>query len=165
MRGILAFVALVAGVAAAAAQADRVDGADITQFGSYEYKVTNTENVSGTATGTIKSVDYKFVSNTTSIAARRGVGFGFEYRVRGAPEDAKVLLRSVTIFPAGGVHDPKSGQTFLRNEYIEEKPIGTLLLKGYSLDEDREVVPGTWTLQVWFGDQMLAEKSFDLTQP
>jgi hypothetical protein len=162
MKLIVAVIALLAGVTAAAAQADRIDGADITQFGVYEYKVTGTQELGGTAAGTLKSVDYTFVSKTTSIPARRGVGFGIEYRVRGAPKDAKVPLRSVTIFPAGGLRNPK-GETVLRNEYIEEKAIGALLLKGYTLDDDWEVVPGTWTFQVWFGDQMLAEKIFTVT--
>jgi len=164
MKAILALVALLMGITAAAAQADRIDGADITKFGPYEYKVTNTESVRGTAAGTLKSVDYKFVSQTTSIPARRGVGFGIEYRLLGAPKAATVPLRSVTIFPAGGLRNPKTGETFERNEYIEEKAIGALLLKGYTLDEDWEVVPGTWTFQVWFGDQLLAEKSFTLTE-
>ena len=165
MKVILAWVALVAGVTAAAAQADRIDGADITQFGTYEYKVTSTQELGGTAAGTLKSVDYKFVSKTTSVPARRGVGFGIEYRVRGAPKDAQVPLRSVTIFPAGGLRNPKTGETVERNEYIEDKAIGALLLKGYTLDEDWEVVPGTWTFQVWFGDQMLAEKVFTVAAP
>jgi hypothetical protein len=164
MKVILALVALLAGVTAAAAQADRLDGVEITQFGVYEYKVTNTEDLGGTAAGTLKSVDYKFVSKTTSITARRGVGFGIEYRLLGEPKGAKVPLRSVTIFPAGGLRSPKTGQTFDRNEYIEDKEIGALLLKGYTLDDDWEVVPGTWTFQVWFGDKLLAEKSFTLTK-
>jgi hypothetical protein len=164
MKIILALVALVAGVTTAAAQADRIDGADITQFGVYEYKVTNTQELGGSAAGTLKSVDYKFVSKTTSIKARRGVGFGIEYRVLGSPKGAKVPLRSVTIFPAGGVRNPKTGERFERNEYIEDKEIGAPLLKGYTLDEAWEVVPGTWTFQVWFGDKMLAEKSFTLTE-
>jgi len=163
MKVILALVALLAGVSAAAAQADRIDGAEITQFGVYEYKVTSTQDLGGTAAGMLQSVDYKFVSTTTSIKARRGVGFGIEYRLLGAPKDAKVPLRGVTIFPAGGLRNPKTGERFERNEYIEEKEIGTLLLKGYTLDDDWEVVPGTWTFQVWFGDRMLAEKVFTLT--
>ena len=113
--------------------------------------------------GTLKSVDYKFVSKTTVVPARRGVGFGIEYRVRGAPKDVKVPLRMVTIFPSGGLHNPKTGKTVLRNEYVEEKPVGALLLKGYTLDDDWEVVPGTWTFQIWFGDQLLAEKVFTVT--
>ena len=165
MKVILALVALVAGATAAAAQADRIDGADITQFGIYEHKVTGTENASSTATGMVKNVTYKFVSETTSVPARRDVGFGFEYRIVGAPKGAKVPIRSVTIFPEGGVRNPKTGQIFLRSEYVGDKAIGEPILKGYTLDDDWEIVPGTWTFQVWFGDQMLAEKSFTLTRP
>ena len=58
-----------------------------------------------------------------------------------------------------------SGETFERNEYIEDKAVGETHLKGYTLDDDWEVVPGIWTLQVWFGDRMLAEKRFTLTKP
>ncbi len=165
MRAILALVALVAGVTAAAPQADRIDGAEIVQFGFYEYKVTNTEDLRGTAAGTLKSVDYKFVSKTTSAPARTGIGFGFEYRLNGAPNGAKVPIRNVTIFPPGGVRNPKTGETFERSEYVSDKTIGEVSLKGYSLDDDWEVVPGTWTHQIWFGDRMLAEKSFTLTKP
>ena len=81
--------------------------------------------------------------------------------MRDAPRDPKVPLRSVTIFPAGGVRNAKTRGTVLRREDVEEKAIGALLLKRYSLDED---VPGTWTFQVWFGDHMLAAKSFTLTK-
>jgi hypothetical protein len=164
MQVILALVALMAGVTAAAAQADRIDGAEITKFGVYEYKVTNTEKVGGTAAGTLKSIDYTFVSEMTSVPARQGTGFGIEYRLLGTPKGAKVPIRSVTIFPAGGVRNPKTGETFERSEYVEDKAIGDTLLKGYTLDDDWEVVPGTWTFQVWFGDRKLAEKSFTLTK-
>ncbi len=165
MRAILAFVVLLAGAAAAAAQADRIDGADITQFGIYEHKLTGTEDASSTATGMVRNVTYKFVSETTSVPARRDVGFGFEYRIVGEPKGAKVPIRSVTIFPEGGVRNPKTGKTFLRSEYVGDKAIGELILKGYTLDSDWEIVPGTWTFQVWFGDKLLAEKVFTLTKP
>ena len=164
MRAILAVVALVAGVTAAAAQADRIDRAEITQFGIYDFKVTNTEE-STTAAGTLKSVDYKFATKTTSVPARRGVGFGFEYRLVGVPKGATVPIRSVTIFPAGGVRNPKNGETFQRSEFVEDKKVGELHLKGYTLDDDWEIVPGTWILQIWLGDKLLAEKSFTLTKP
>jgi hypothetical protein len=157
-------VALVAGIIAAAAQAPTVERAEVTQFGIYESKVTGSRKSSGTATGTVNSVDYKFVSDTTTVPARRGVGFGFEYRLVGEPGGAKVSVRSVTIFPAGGLRNPKTGQTFQRSEYVETKSIGEVLLKGYTLDEDWEVVPGLWGLQVWSGDLMLIEQYFTLVK-
>ena len=165
MRATLAFVVFLAGVSTAAAQADRIDGADITQCGIYEHKVTGTENASTTATGMVRNVTYRFVSETTSVPARRDVGFGFEYRIVGTPNGAKVPIRNVTIFPEGGVRNPKTGQTFLRSEYVSDRVIGEPILKGYTLDNDWEIVPGTWTFQVWFGDKMLAEKVFTLTRP
>jgi len=164
MKAILALAVLVAGLGAAAAQAPTVERATITKFGIYESKVTHTENSAGTATGTVNSVDYKFTSETTTVPARRGVGFGFECRLVGEPGGAKVPIRSVTIFPAGGLRNANTGQTFRRSEYIENKVIGDRLLKGYTLDEAWEVVPGTWTFQVWYGDDKLLEESFTLTE-
>jgi hypothetical protein len=163
MKAILALVALISGIAAAAAQAPEVVRAEVIQFGVYEAKVTQTQTSGGTATGTVNYVDYKFVSDATTLPARRGVGFGFEYRLVGEPRGARVPIRSVTIFPAGGLRNAHNGQTFERSEFVESKTIGEPILKGYTLDEDWEVVPGTWVLQVWYGDLMLVEQSFTLT--
>ena len=34
--------------------------------------------------------------------------------------------------------------------------------RGYGFDEPWEVVPGTWTLEIWQGDRKLLEKSFEI---
>jgi hypothetical protein len=63
------------------------------------------------------------------------------------------------------VTNPKTGKTATREEYSETTQIGGADLRGYGLDDDWEAVPGTWTLQVWYGDRMLAERSFTLVKP
>ena len=55
-----------------------------------------------------------------------------------------------------------SAQLFSRSEYVENREIGAVSLKGYSLDDDWEAVPGSWVQQVWYGDTLLAEKRFTL---
>jgi hypothetical protein len=99
------------------------------------------------------------------MEARKGLNFGFEYRLVGSPKGAKVTIRKVTIFPAPGLHDPKTVTLFVRDEYIESNVIGVPVLKAYRLDNDWEVVPGVWVQQIWFGEQKLAEQKFTLTKP
>ena len=38
--------------------------------------------------------------------------------------------------------------------------IGTDYLDGYGFNEPWEIVKGTWTQQIWYGDRKLLERSF-----
>jgi Domain of unknown function (DUF3859) len=71
----------------------------------------------------------------------------------------------VTIFPAQGLRNSQTGQVSARSEYIDTDTIGLPHLKGYSLDNDWEVVPGNWIQLIWYGDQKLAEQEFTLPKP
>ncbi|MCP3469284.1 DUF3859 domain-containing protein [Bradyrhizobium sp. CCGUVB1N3] len=157
---MLAFVSQVA-----SAETPSVTGADIPRFGIYEGKVLNSETSSGTPTGTIMRVIHTFTSETTTVPARKGIRFGYEYRLAGAPNGALVPVRSITIFPPGGIRNPRTGEVFSRSDVTERWAIGSTVLHGYSLDEDWEAVPGTWVLQTWVGEQKVAEMEFTLTAP
>lgn len=147
----------VAGVA----QTLGVGGAEITQSGIYELKVTD----SNKAAGTPKGRNYNFISDVTTVPARKGVNFGFEYRLVGIPRGLTVPLRHVVIFPKGGLRYPKDGKVVARRQYYFDAVIGNLYIRGYELEEDWELVPGTWTLQVWYLERKLAEKTFTLVKP
>jgi Domain of unknown function (DUF3859) len=165
MRTVLAGIVLLFSVVAAAAQAPTISKADITQSGIYEAKITGRTPAPGTAAGYTNKVEYHFVSNATMVPARKGVRFGFEYRLVGAPEGAKVAIRRVTIFPSGGLRNAQTGQVAQNDEVTVQNTIGDLSLKGYGLDNDWEAVPGVWIQQIWYGDQKLAEQNFTLVKP
>ncbi len=165
MRSGLVVCLLLIGALQAPAAEPRVARAEITQVGLYGYKVTAQKTETGTAMGYVQTGTYEFHTKTTTVPARLGAHFGFEYVLVGSPKGAKVNVRKVVIFPQGGVTNPKTGKTVARDEYEETIAIGARNLRGYSLDEDWEVVPGTWTLQVWVGDRKLAEQSFTLVKP
>jgi hypothetical protein len=38
--------------------------------------------------------------------------------------------------------------------------IGDAYLDGYGFNEQWEIVPGTWTLQIWQGNRKLLERDF-----
>jgi Domain of unknown function (DUF3859) len=165
MRILLAGIVLLFGIATTAAQAPTISKADITQFGIYEAKITGRTPAPGTAAGYTNKVEYHFVSNATTLPARKGVRFGFEYRLIGAPDGAKVAIRRVTIFPSGGLRNAETGQVAQNDEVTVQNTIGELSLKGYGLDNDWEAVPGVWIQQIWYGDQKLAEHIFTLVKP
>ncbi len=45
------------------------------------------------------------------------------------------------------------------------KNIGPLYLTGYKFEKDWELVPGTWIMQIWYGDQDVAEEVFTVFKP
>jgi hypothetical protein len=165
MRIGFAAIALLFSVTGAWAQAPTVSDTQITQIGTIDAKVTDKISAAGAVGGAVKQGTYHFVTNATTMEVRKGLNFGFEYRLAGSPQGAKVTIRKVTIFPEPGLHNPKTGEVSARDEYIETNTIGVPVLKAYSIDNDWEAVPGVWIQQVWFGEQKLAEEKFTLTKP
>jgi hypothetical protein len=165
MRITLAAIALLANVGVAWAQAATVTEAKITVTGTINAEVTGKIATPGVVGDAVNRGTYRFVTNATTMEIRKGLNFGFEYRLVGSPDGAKVAIRKVTIFPAPGVRNPKTGEVVTRDDYIEMNAIGQPGLKAYSIDNDWEAVPGDWVQQIWFGEQKLAEETFTLTKP
>jgi hypothetical protein len=47
-----------------------------------------------------------------------------------------------------------------QSEYDHSTQIGVAAYKGYSLRRDWEVVPGNWTMQIWYGTASLRSKHY-----
>jgi hypothetical protein len=92
-RIVFAVIALLFSLAIVAAQTPTVSQAEITQVGIYEAKVTGKTAAPGAASGYVDEVNYHFVSNATTVPARKGIRFGFEYRLVGLPKGAKFAIR------------------------------------------------------------------------
>jgi hypothetical protein len=165
MRWGIAAIALLLSMASVGAQAPTVSEAKITQVGIVDAQITGRTPAPGVVTGNVKRGTYRFVADATKMELRKGLNFGFEYRLVGLPAGAKVAIRKVTIFPAPGLRNPQTDEVTARDDYIEINTIGELVMKAYSLDNDWEAVPGEWIQQIWFGEQKLAEVKFTLTKP
>ena len=148
-------------MASADAQTPMVSLANITRVGIFEAQPIGTPGVLGSFTG----YNYHFLSSSPMIPARKGVQFGFEYRLVGQPQDATVSLKSVTLFPGTGLVNPDTGQAAMRSENVIAKNIGPLYLTGYKFEKDWELVPGQWVMQIWYGDQDVAEEVFTVFKP
>jgi Domain of unknown function (DUF3859) len=159
-------IALVIAPLSLYAQSVTVDRIEILERGIYHAQVTGETPAGSTATGQVNQVSkIQFVQHTTTIPMRLGVRFGFRYAVVGSPEGANVPLKLVTIFPGPGLYNPERGQTFHREEYTSTKTLGEPTMTGYVFAHSWELVPGVWTLQIWYQDRLLTEQRFTVVRP
>ena len=164
LSSIVALLAL-ASVIDAHAQAPMVDRIEIVERGIYGAEVTKVEQAPGTAMGTQNTVaNLKLISSTSTVSAQIGTRFGLRYRIVGSPNQAKVKLTIITRFPGKGLRNPKTGEQNSRDVALWDRNIGSVSYNGYRLDQDWELVPGTWTFEVWYEGRKLAEQSFTVVK-
>jgi hypothetical protein len=163
VRAIFAICLLLA-AASSAAQAATVKRVEITEFGIYTSHTDKTLDAPGAATGVTKLVsDIDLIKSTTTVPARVGVNFGFRYRIVG--EGKTVTIKKITHIPEPGIRNPATGNTVVTSVVNIERTIGDVHFTSYSLDQDFEVVPGTWTMEIWIDDRKWASQSFELVKP
>ena len=159
---IVAFVALLT-ICPAWAQA-QVRGIEIVQYGIYTADLQSSKrDVQGVKQSI--STNFRLAATTTTVPAQLGLRFGIEYKVVGAPSGKTVSLKSVMVYPAVGLRSPAVSQPIFRNETTVTPKIGKITYEGYRFDDEWELVPGPWTIQLWYGDRKLAEKTFTVTAP
>jgi hypothetical protein len=107
----------------------------------------------------------RHIESTSVIPARRCVSFGFEYLILGTPSGADIPIKMITRFPEQGLRNPETGKTTDRNETRVGRRVGQRHFRAYTLEQSWEVVLGTWTFELWYGDRKLAEQSFKLVDP
>jgi hypothetical protein len=163
-------LSLVAGLALASAvigcgQAPSVDRIEIVEKGLYRVETARATQAAGTATGVQDELaNVKLVSDTTTIPARIGTSFGLRYRVVGGPNRASVKLTVIVRFPGEGLRNPKTGERTARDVTSWTRHIGGVTYNGYGFDEAWELVPGTWTYEIWHDGRKLAEQSFTVVK-
>ena len=106
----------------------------------------------------------KFARLTDTIPAEKGLTFGFRYKIVGEPKDAAVTIKRVVIYPPGGIYNPKTGKTVFKEEADVPRKIGSTAHANMRFG-DAGRVPGTWTFQLWYGDRMMDEESFNVVNP
>jgi hypothetical protein len=165
MRIVLTLLLLLFAATGAYAQTARVDRIDVVEYGIFTANTQSMQSAPGTASGTVSTVaDIRHAATTRTIPAQQGIRFGFRYTVIGAPAGADVPLHMVTIFPPPGLTNPATQQRKAQSEYDSSATIGTASYKGYQLTDPWEVVPGVWTLQIWYQGRKLAEQKFTIVK-
>ena len=151
---------------ASAAQAQQVQHIEITDVGIYKAENTGgTVAAPATPMGKTNLVtDIVLVERTTTVPAALGTSFGFRYTIIGEPDGADVNLKFINHYPAPGLNNPASGNTYMSGEYPLQRKLGAKHWKGYTFESDWELVPGTWTFEIWQGDRRMAEQSFTVVK-
>jgi hypothetical protein len=163
---LASLLVLVLSAARAHAQDMRVDRLEIIEAGFYDTAkttVTATSPSTGSVTGNVQELrEVKLLPEPPAPSARVGIGFGVRFRSFGERDGERAMLRSVWKIPPPGIVNPTNGSTFRESVAELATTIGANHVRGYSFDEPWEVVPGTWTLEIWQGDRKLLEKSFEI---
>ena len=161
--GLLALLLLAAFPGGAFAQGGKVDRIDIVETGIYRAETELVEQAPATATGQRNILrGTKLIASTTRIEAKVGVHFGMRYRVVGRPNHVTIKLISVTLYPGAGLKKPGTETLQTRGEHALPATIGAVNYRGYVLEHDWELVPGTWTFELWDGKRKLASQAFDV---
>jgi hypothetical protein len=145
-------------------QAADAQGIDIGRYGIYKADIVKKEDSEKAAAGykTI-SENAVFLKQTDTIEAVVGTKFGFEYVINGSPEDAVLDITVRYVHPP--ITNPATGKTVTSQEIITPgRSIGKPELIGYSFDEAWEIADGQWTIQLFYGDRKLAEKTFTIVK-
>ena len=161
MKPIIAALLLVVVVSCAPNHKYKAEILDVGLFtgGSVE----STSGAPETARGIISSHSAsELKENTSRVPAEIGTIFGFTYTLVGAPAGERVPLRYVWKTP--GVMAPGKS-TLFQEEFPWANTIGEKGGHLLRLDEEWELIPGIWTLQVFHGKQLLAERSFEIYRP
>ncbi len=158
MRALFAigFVLVTLGLA----HAQAVQRLDIVESGIFTAHQDRKVDAPGTAMGTSNIVsDVQLVRETATVPARVGLRFGFRYRVVGKGRGT-VTLTKINHLPAPGLRNPDTGNVTMTERSTIQVSIGETRYTGYSFDHDWELVPGTWTFELWLGDRKLTSRSF-----
>lgn len=111
----------------------------------------------------------KLVESTTRIPGRKLVRFGVRYIVRGVPQGAEAEIRMVTRFPdSRPARADYNRLRHLQSEYTVRSLLGSVAYREFLFDDIREVVPGEWAFEFWFGTSKVGEQKFcvyDVGQP
>lgn len=142
----------------------QVRGVEIVQSGIYTAELQSSQRDSQGVKQSV-STNFRRAATTTTVPAQLGVRFGIEYKVVGAPSGQTISLKKVMVFPPAGLHSPAVSQQIYRNETTTTSKIGATSYTGYRLDDAWELVPGPWSIQLWYGDRKLAEKKFTVAAP
>ena len=116
------------------------------------------ETVPSSATAT----NVRHAATKRTVPAQIGTSFGFRYNVVGKPDGAPVNLRKIVIFPAPGLQPSPSSKRVPQAEFTVQTKIGQTNFELYTLEENFELVGGTWVIEMWHGNRKLATQSFIL---
>ena len=161
MRVLVPLLWLLTAIAGAAGAQAQVQRLDVTDYGLYTLdREISGRDPQGISLGTASNI--KHTATQRTVPAQIGTTFGFRYRVVGKPTGGTVDLKKVIVFPSPGLQTPSSSTPVSKAEFNVEATIGETNSELYTLEDNFELLPGTWTLEMWQGSRKLLSQNFKL---
>jgi len=165
VRRVRALPLLLAALVLTACHRQRttIDDLRIVEFGVFQKtNERGTMAASGSIQGQAHAVaDAILLEQTSDIHARQGTSFGLRVSFSGSPSRVTVPIRAKCLHPK--FTDPATR----RSSEVEEWPgigvMGRSGYVGYTFDNDWELVPGQWTIEVSVGSTSRVEKTFNVS--
>ena len=164
MRGWF-YLLLLAALSRPAAAEERAR-ITILSYGTYSVETEVHEPSTADPTGRRGRVTgARLIEKVDYICARLGVRFGMEYVLAPGSADAGPstrALRLVMRFPDEGIVNDK-GQRFLTSDWDRVLVTGLPNISLYHFEEAWEMVPGSWSFELFDGDVKIAEQKFTVS--
>jgi hypothetical protein len=100
------------------------------------------------------------IESTTTIHASVGTSFGILVKFIGEPDGEVVPCMAKCLHPK--FTDPSSQRSSEVEQWENRGTIGGAGYIGYTFDNSWELVPGQWTIQIFVGSKLRAEKTFNV---
>jgi len=137
---------------------------EIVDYGIYTAEVVREEMKGASPSGKTNYIsDIKLLRKTDRVPAVIGTRFGMRFVVRGGAGNEVVPLKAKILYP--GLRPPGSEEPLYSTEDDIYVPAGEVSFEGILLEFDWGLVPGKWTFQIFHGDRLMAEKSFEVFRP
>lgn len=161
MRLLLVILALVT-LSPCEAEVKTSQSIQLLEFGTFKKLVSHGDVAApGAIAGARHAVSkVTLVECTTNVAARVETSFGFRVRMPGNADGSIVQCSAKCIHPR--LTDPSSGRSSEVEQWDTSGLAGEEGYIGYTLDNDWELVPGLWTIQVFMNSKLVIEKTFNL---
>lgn len=137
----------------------KVDGIEILAYGEFKATSLTTKDAENTSLGKMTVLkDIELVKQSNIIDADTGTQFGVKYFVKGSPKGTNVALSVRLLHPATSNPDRKNSST--SETWVANAKVGSANYSGWIFEYAWELVPGDWTLQLYYKDQKMLEKKF-----
>src|SRR5574341_2180957 len=155
------------------ASREKAIGIEIIDYGIFTYKDFGTipDKTASTGQLTVGNLNtLKLVKKTDQIPAVLGIKFGMRYRLNGATPGEQVMITTRVQTPGlkkiiiDGPSRPYEQSATYEEKWSSPKRIGEVTYDGFLFEKDWELVPGTWIIQIFYGDTWMGEQIFEVYQ-